>query len=67
MKRIIISKDEVLLSGILGGSGSVDDIGLTDTEHMLPLYSKKGGNHNETFIWKILSFSKVLFIEVDNN
>ena len=45
MKRIIISKDEVLLSGILGGSGSVDDIGLTDTEHMLPLYSKKGGNH----------------------
>lgn len=45
MKRIIISKDEVLLSGILGGSGSVDDIGLTDTEYMLPLYSKKGGNH----------------------
>ena len=45
MKQIIISKDEVLLSGILGGSGSVDDIGLTDTEHMLPLYSKKGGNH----------------------
>ena len=45
MKRIIISKDEVLLSGILGGSGYVDDIGLTDTEHMLPLYSKKGGNH----------------------
>ena len=43
MKQIIISKDEVLLSGILGGSGSVDDIGLTDTEHMLPLYSKKGG------------------------
>lgn len=67
MKRIIISKDEVLLSGILGGSGSVDDIGLTDTEHMLPLYSKKGVIINETFIWKILSFSKVLFIEVDNN
>ena len=45
MKRIIISEDELLLSRILGGSGSVDDIGLTDTEHMLPLYSKKGGNN----------------------
>ena len=45
MKRIIISEDELLLSRILGGADSVDDIGLTDTEHMLPLYSKKGGNN----------------------
>ena len=45
MKQIIISENELLLSRILGGSESIIDIGLDDTEHMLPLYSKKGGNH----------------------
>lgn len=61
MKRIIISKDEVLLSGILGGSGSVDDIGLTDTEHMLPLYSKKGGNHKRDVYLENLKFFQSSF------
>ncbi|MBC7031931.1 hypothetical protein G6O48_23615, partial [Salmonella enterica subsp. enterica serovar Enteritidis] len=45
MKQIIITENKVILSKILGGSSSIDDIGLNDTEHMLPLYSKKGSNH----------------------
>ena len=45
MKQIIITDNKVILSKILGGSSSIDDIGLNDTEHMLPLYSKKGSNH----------------------
>lgn len=39
MKKINISNDKLVLAKVVGGSG---DIGLTDTDHMLPLYNKKG-------------------------
>ena len=38
MKKISISKDEIRLSQILGGTGSIDSIDMNDSEHMLPLY-----------------------------
>lgn len=58
MKRIIISENELLLSRILGGSDSIIDIGLDDTEHMLPLYSKRSGNHKRNIYLENPSFFK---------
>ena len=58
MKRIIISENELLLSRILGGSDSIIDIGLDDTEHMLPLYSKRSGSHKRDIYLENPSFFK---------
>lgn len=54
-----ITENELILSRILGGSGSIDDIGLNDTEHMLPLYSKKGNNHKRDAYWENPRFFRV--------
>ncbi|MGN1272546.1 MAG: hypothetical protein ACI4T3_05405 [Lactobacillus sp.] len=61
MKRINISDNEFILSSILGGSGSVDDIGLNDAEHMLPLYCKKGGNRKRDAYLEGSRFFQVSF------
>ncbi|MGM9848343.1 MAG: hypothetical protein ACI319_10775 [Holdemanella porci] len=53
MKKISISKDEIRLSKILGGVGSIDGIDINDSEHMLPLYCKTcGGNQKKKCLFR---------------
>lgn len=61
MKQIIITENKLTLNRILGGSGSIDDIGLNDTEHMLPLYCKKGSNHKRDVYLENPKFFKSSF------